>query len=189
MRLKQQLNRTTADEVLTISFQHANLDDQMCEYVALSYAWGNAKPTTRIQVKSGRRIFFKLITTTLEAALRQLQLGHTSRLVWADALCINQEPDSEEKGMQVMQMDRIYNSAKSVHVWLGPSSVESDLAMKFIRRITRQVFWDLGPFRLERKLWSVMEGCSGADYKALVQPKMDSPGDSPRQKSYSHLWR
>jgi hypothetical protein len=72
MRLKQQINRTTADEVLTISFQHANLDDQIYEYVALSYAWGNAKPTSRILVNSGRRMFYKLITPTLEAALRQL---------------------------------------------------------------------------------------------------------------------
>jgi hypothetical protein len=43
-------------------------------------------------------------------------------------------------------MDRIYNSAKSIHVWLGSSSVDSDLAMKFIGRISRQLFWDLGPF-------------------------------------------
>ena len=146
MKLKQRRNNATPDNPLTVSFQHANLEEKATQYVALSYAWGTAKPTSRIQVKMGRKIYYKDITPTLEAALGRLQLGNQPNIIWADALCINQDANSKEKNLQVMQMDRIYNNAKEVYVWLGPSTDESDLAMKFIRRLGNQSFWELGPF-------------------------------------------
>jgi hypothetical protein len=45
-----------------------------------------------------------------------------------------------------MQMDRIYHGADMVYVWLGASNEENDLAMKFIHRLHKQLFWELGPF-------------------------------------------
>lgn len=41
------------------------------------------------------------------------------RLLWVDALCINQQ-DNDEKSSQVMMMRHIYARAKNVLVWLGP---------------------------------------------------------------------
>lgn len=42
-----------------------------------------------------------------------------NRLLWIDALCINQK-DNNEKSSQVMMMRDIYAHAKNVLVWLGP---------------------------------------------------------------------
>lgn len=41
-----------------------------------------------------------------------------SRLIWVDALCINQEDDRERAG-QVKIMGSIYQRARLVKVWLG----------------------------------------------------------------------
>ncbi|KAJ9663577.1 hypothetical protein H2201_005538 [Coniosporium apollinis] len=42
-----------------------------------------------------------------------------TRLLWIDALCINQK-DNDEKSSQVMMMRDIYAHAKNVLLWLGP---------------------------------------------------------------------
>jgi hypothetical protein len=48
------------------------------------------------------------------------------RLLWADAVCINQH-DNEERGFQVRQMPLIYANAERVLVWLDlPNSKFDD---------------------------------------------------------------
>lgn len=51
------------------------------------------------------------------------------RLIWADAVCINQS-DMDEKSAQVGMMDRIYNNAVYVLAWLGPKDAHSDLGLQ-----------------------------------------------------------
>jgi hypothetical protein len=59
------------------------------------------------------------ITINLYHALNQLfQSGHGYKMIWIDALCINQA-DTDEKGTQVAMMGEIYSRASGVIVWLG----------------------------------------------------------------------
>ena len=62
-------------------------------------------------------------TTNLYDALSHLRLPSASRLIWADAICINQS-DLEERSMQVQLMREIYSRASRVVVWLGPDGGE-----------------------------------------------------------------
>ncbi|KAH9217488.1 heterokaryon incompatibility protein-domain-containing protein [Leptodontidium sp. 2 PMI_412] len=61
------------------------------------------------------------VTRNLEEALRHLRFPDFERMLWVDALCINQE-DKEEKEAQVNSMHRIYNLARSVIAWSGPAN-------------------------------------------------------------------
>ncbi|KAK8093464.1 hypothetical protein PG997_000149 [Apiospora hydei] len=61
------------------------------------------------------------VTHNLFEALSSLRLRDMDRLLWIDALCINQH-DHREKGHQVGQMRSVYHNADTVLVWLGPSS-------------------------------------------------------------------
>lgn len=96
---------------------HARLEDQP-EFEALSYEWGEDKhnPSTPIFVH-GNTYY---VTKNLQSALRYLQLKHEPRIIWADAICINQY-DTEERAQQVSQMRKIYDvdGARRVLVWLG----------------------------------------------------------------------
>ncbi|KAF2239752.1 hypothetical protein EV356DRAFT_109915 [Viridothelium virens] len=63
-------------------------------------------------------------------------------MLWADAICINQD-DLDERSHQVSMMGLIYSKAKGVIAWLGESNKESDLALDsaeywapFMRHIT-----------------------------------------------------
>lgn len=93
------------------------------EYEALSYAWGEPVFSHVVQeVSSGTEIH---VTKNLEQALQGIRYEHVARILWADAICINQS-DLKEKGHQVALMGQIYRDAKRVVVWLGCQHVAPD---------------------------------------------------------------
>ena len=83
-------------------------------YEALSYVWGNPAETRQILVNSQE---FS-VTVNLETALRQLRLPTEVRVLWIDAICINQKDDSE-KIQQVNIMGSIYQQACHGIIWFG----------------------------------------------------------------------
>lgn len=56
----------------------------------------------------------------LADALHAFRPPTRSKVIWVDAVCINQE-DREEKSKQIPLMGEIFASAKLAHVWLGHS--------------------------------------------------------------------
>lgn len=59
------------------------------------------------------------VGVNLHLALHQLRNETSSRVIWADAVCINQS-DVEERSEQVALMGEIFRRAYQVVVWLGP---------------------------------------------------------------------
>ncbi|KAL8658649.1 MAG: hypothetical protein Q9226_000864 [Calogaya cf. arnoldii] len=94
------------------------------------------------------------VTQNLGEALRYLRLKEEARVLWIDAICVNQE-DLQERGDQVQRMADVYGSAQRVIVWLGPTSYGTPLAMETIRFISSQ-------FALDEK-HTVMRPVDGAD--------------------------
>ncbi|CZR55536.1 uncharacterized protein PAC_05424 [Phialocephala subalpina] len=100
-------------------------------YEALSYTWGDGISTCRITLNGSP--FY--IRPNLREALRRLRQSKGKRMVWVDAICINQDC-TEEKSIQVPLMRQIYAGAKRVIVWLGEDSFDSDKAIEFIPVLT-----------------------------------------------------
>jgi hypothetical protein len=73
------------------------------------------------------------VTTNLEAALRHLRYEDRGRVLWVDALCINQR-DVRERNSQVKKMRSIYTGAKKVVVWLGPED-DAKVALNFCKEL------------------------------------------------------
>ncbi|MCJ1367915.1 hypothetical protein MMC16_007051 [Acarospora aff. strigata] len=88
---------------------------QVPAYEALSYCWGDESDRLPVNCNGAWTLG---ITRNLHAALIRLRLPNQSRLVWADAICINQG-DLEERSCQVRMMKDIYQRAFSVVIWLG----------------------------------------------------------------------
>ena len=65
------------------------------------------------------------ITKNLECALRYLRHKESPRVLWVDAVCINQN-DEDEKSEQVSKMREIYGGATKVYAWLGEADREID---------------------------------------------------------------
>jgi hypothetical protein len=68
----------------------------------------------------------------LASALQYIRDKEEEVVLWADAICINQE-DLDERSKQVQfVMDEVYKDAEEVLVWLGEESEDIDLAMNFM---------------------------------------------------------
>jgi hypothetical protein len=96
------------------------------QYEAISYVWGDAKDITSIICND------KLlkITVSLASALLSFRKLHDVRVLWADAICINQQ-DIPERNAQVKLMADLYRIAEEVLIWLGPASQDEDSAAGF----------------------------------------------------------
>ena len=62
-----------------------------------------------------------LVTANLHGLLSEVRDRLLERVMWIDAICINQEDDNE-KGRQVQSMAKIYAYANRVIVWLGEAA-------------------------------------------------------------------
>ena len=99
-------------------------------YDTLSYVWGDAN-TKRIIYVNGSPF---PITANLHIALRFLRMKSEARLLWVDAICINQY-DLQEKNHQVRMMWNIYHNAARVLVWLGRSNRDIRKVMALFKRV------------------------------------------------------
>ncbi|KAE8446244.1 hypothetical protein EG329_012330 [Mollisiaceae sp. DMI_Dod_QoI] len=97
-------------------------------YEALSYTWGDSEKPRSISVNKQTLA----ITENLHAVLLRLRDHSFERILWIDAVCINQQ-DLKEQGQQVQLMARIYSQAARVLVWLGETAGNSDTALEGIR--------------------------------------------------------
>ena len=119
-----------------------SLDDDP-DFCALSYVWGDSSVTVPISIeapardgepngepngeKDGAAVVVEFqATINLEAALHKARAGGSryrkaapeAFRLWVDAVCINQN-DPTERQHQVLQMRRVYKSARLVIGWLG----------------------------------------------------------------------
>jgi hypothetical protein len=98
-------------------------------YEALSYMWGPREPPDQSQVILVNDAPVP-VRKNLYLALQAIRKPSQPRLLWIDALCINQE-DISERNSQVVLMTFIYHYAAQVVVWLGPEVTELERTMKF----------------------------------------------------------
>jgi hypothetical protein len=100
-----------------------------CLYEALSYVWGDEDRAQSIIIDNR----CLKITPNLHLALLHLRDDGIPRIIWVDAVCVNQT-DRKEKESQIPLMPEIFARASCVLVWLGPANGESDQALDAIRR-------------------------------------------------------
>ncbi|KAH8783432.1 heterokaryon incompatibility protein-domain-containing protein [Diaporthe sp. PMI_573] len=95
------------------------------QFEALSYVWGNPHNTTKITC-DGHDFD---VTINLQRALLRARYIDRPRLLWADAVCINQH-DLEERGTHVAYMGRIYEKSDVVLIHLAEDTQGNERAVK-----------------------------------------------------------
>ncbi|KAI1212289.1 HET-domain-containing protein [Annulohypoxylon truncatum] len=148
------------NDAVVISFHTSPFSsDDPPPYEALSYTWGSGKRhwpiyvtdllTTTATLWNVVRAKFKRVISqqNLGIALKHLRYVDKPRVMWIDALCINQA-DEVEKGSQVARMSEIYRLAHRVVAWIGPEENDSDHAMEWMDLLSSQVEVDFSKFEL-----------------------------------------
>ncbi|KAI0412591.1 HET-domain-containing protein [Xylaria grammica] len=109
------------------------------EYEAISYTWAdedcNDDLCNTIFV-SGQPLS---VTRNCELALKRIRRSHSIRVVWIDAVCINQN-DTNERGHQVRLMPQIYSTAQGVLIYIGEEADQSDLCLSALGSKTMPEF-------------------------------------------------
>lgn len=136
----------TSHEPIVTSLLHLQLrsgeDYVLSDYETLSYTWGSPTPQYTITCNE----MPLSVGANLLAALYRLRLPDRERLLWIDAICINQG-DIPEKNDQVRSMIDVYRQARRGIVWLGDVQDESELAIACALHLDtsethRELFWE-----------------------------------------------
>lgn len=144
------------DPIECILATHAFGDIKTAE--AVSYAWGGTACPRAISIDGapfhvGENLFQALI---------HLRLPTASRMLWIDALCINQS-DTAERNHQVQMMAAIYSGAYRVLIWLGLETATSKEAFEFLRTTYQR-----SPYNREElkhhEGWRVLEELCSREY-------------------------
>lgn len=106
------------------------------KYCALSYTWGpKDNPVSlycdNIEIN---------VTRSLHAALVRFRLSCGVRILWVDAICINQN-DNDEKTEQIRLMRDIYSKAQQGLIWLGCHQEEDKKAFAVLQKLGEFVCW------------------------------------------------
>lgn len=120
------------DETVVARLRHCKVDQlddvyirgaRKKAYEALSYSWGptftDGSHLSDITLCDGQPL---KVTATLNQCLKRYRATRHGRrackLLWVDAICINQN-NMSEKNAHVQDMDRTYHNARTTVIWLG----------------------------------------------------------------------
>jgi hypothetical protein len=138
-RTRPQLNGNNQIRVLSIQRSEKHNDPVRCNFVVtalespvrystLSYAWGpihaDGSHLDDTIICDGHSFPATSHLTSALKRIRQVACGYDKTqdrwycLVWADAICINQD-DPIERSQQVRMMHRIFASSDQLFIWLG----------------------------------------------------------------------
>lgn len=121
----------TLQQEICCEIVHGRKASRKHEYEALSYVWGDPSIVKQISIIPELSNFS--VTSNCFDALRRLRWKRSPRLVWIDALCINQT-DNEERIQQVREMGEIYSLSERVIVYLGESDKVSTVIFNYLRK-------------------------------------------------------
>ncbi|WYZ34137.1 hypothetical protein EsH8_I_000413 [Colletotrichum jinshuiense] len=182
------------EDPVRCSLSLSNTSDRV-EYDAISYTWAGedgAMDWTASITLNGRGFS---ATPNCVAALRRVRSRGAPKVVWIDAVCMNQA-DVEERGHQVRLMPQIYSRAQQVLVYVGEAVPEEERLFRFLADapdpdaprlplqsaletlLTRRYFsraWILQEVALARRATLVCGGHS-LPWAALQIPRLASRG-------------
>jgi hypothetical protein len=119
-------------ETVQLSAEH------VFDFEALSYTWGLAEDPVEIliETKFGPQVL--VVTQNLAEALQYLRYETAPRILWIDAICIDQQ-NIPERSSQVKRMADLYTLSKRVVVWLGPEGHDSSLALSLLESLATKI--------------------------------------------------
>ena len=162
--------------------------EEAVEYEALSYTWGGTEKPENINISGS----IMKVTKNLYLALRHLRRLDEDRVLWIDAICINQD-NEKERGHQVRQMAEIYNKATRVIIWLGIITDETYAIMDSMATLHKESNkyacndWKASDKRW-RKIWSDIQPTLESKHLNLKAGQHDGLELLLRQSWFKRVW-
>ncbi|TGJ81926.1 hypothetical protein E0Z10_g6858 [Xylaria hypoxylon] len=130
------------DDDIVLSYDIVAFTSNECpSYECLSYTWDEHSGSSLVHVVEKGRARAMHISGNLANILLHLRYADRPRVMWVDALCIDQNNDVE-KGPQVARMGKVYRSAHRISIWLGKEENDSTRALNTMLWIGAKVTVD-----------------------------------------------
>ena len=113
--------------------RHATLDHELLpHYETISYCWGNSGDVEWMIINN----VLRTVPASAEAAVARMRYSNKQRMLWIDAICIEQR-NLKERSMQVAAMNLVYSRAARNLIYLGDDEDEiAETAVKALTKIT-----------------------------------------------------
>jgi hypothetical protein len=133
---------STLNEAQHKKVENNSVKSFMGTFEAVSYTWGSAQPLSEVTIVDTQSPSMCAGTCSvgpnLLDLLHHLRRPDTTRALWIDAICINQE-NSVEKSEQVKRMHDIFKFANRTVVWLGQAFDDSATALQALEHMGKQL--------------------------------------------------
>lgn len=101
------------EDLVSCSLQICDLADEP-QYETISYVWGNENDRSDISLDSHDTS----VPASAARAIRRVRFQDRIRVIWIDAVCIDQS-NADERGHQVAMMGQIYTNGLRNLIYLG----------------------------------------------------------------------
>ncbi|KAI0425713.1 heterokaryon incompatibility protein-domain-containing protein [Xylaria sp. FL1042] len=159
------------DDDILLSYDVVALGSNECpSYNALSYTWDMQAGSRPVYVVAEGKTWVMNISSSLADSLLYFRYADRSRVMWIDALCIDQT-NNVEKGPQVARMGKVYRSAHRISIWLGPEENDSTRALNTMLWIGSQVHVDWVRFSVALRPECVKPGFQDVNIGIPLRPE------------------
>lgn len=168
------------DEPLRCALQQAFLNSSpLPRYRTISYCWGDPKARKSV-ILNGLKWF---VPANTKAALQCMRLPDADRVVWIDAICIDQD-DPEERGHQIGMMYDIYSNTQENLIYLGEDGDTAAQAKEELNKLLESARRETDDYKTWHRV--VLNDNGGRKYsKSGIDVNVDF---SPLIQFYSAPW-
>lgn len=129
IRILELLPSKDRKQPIVCNMRIVSLDDKP-EYDALSWCWGDPTPSATLSING----VTLQCSENLAIVLPYLRDTSCPKVLWVDAVCINQK-DLKEKSTSIPLLARVYKQAQTVRIWLGEAADGSDDAVEMMKHL------------------------------------------------------
>ncbi|KAI4653184.1 uncharacterized protein J4E79_008697 [Alternaria viburni] len=172
----------SGDEILECTLERISLLDHPVPcYETISYCWGPHRDPSTIKL-NGHLVE---VPASSEAAVRRMRLRDRPRVLWIDAICIDQS-SMTERSAQVAFMATVYSTAKQNLVYLGED--HKDMAVRGIKAL-EDVMDDMRAETADFTLaWETMSNLETGSWSISNEPFSASIDFEALEALFSHHW-
>jgi len=157
------------------------IDDPVPCYETISYCWGPHRDPSTIKL-NGHLVE---VPASSEAAVRRMRLSDRPRVLWIDAICIDQS-STTERSAQVAFMAAVYSIAQHNLVYLGED--DDDMVERAMKALG-DVMDDMRPATADFTLmWETIRNHETGDWLLSNEPFSASIDFKALEALFNHHW-
>ena len=172
----------SGDDIIKCKMKRVSLFTKRAPaYETISYCWGAPRDPSTIELNG----HLTKVPASSEAAVRRMRLSDRPRVLWIDAICIDQS-STTERSAQVALMATVYSTAQHNLVYLDEDDDDmAERALKALQNVVGDMRTATGDFTL---IWETLHNENVGTFLYSNEPFSASIDFEALEALFSHHW-